>query len=347
MRNRARDSIIEAIARESGQEGFVMRRAWIAVPFLLLLTANPSAAHALTLNEVNTADFKDGQKNQSPALLTKAQVLLDRARFSPGTLDGKRGENFSNALRAFQKENGLQENGELNAETWSKLAQGSEPAVIEYTITAGDVKGPFADEIPEKMEKKAALKRLDYTGADELLAERFHMDEDLLTSLNPGKKFDKAGTVIAVANVNVKPVALKGKIGKLEVDKSRKQLRVLGSDGKLLAMYPASIGSEEKPAPSGTLKVVRVAKNPTYTYNPDFAFRGVKAKEEFKIAPGPNNPVGAVWIALNEKTYGIHGTPDPEKVGKAASHGCVRLTNWDALALAAIVKKGMAVEFLD
>jgi len=112
-------------------------------------------------------------------------------------------------------------------------------------------------------------------------------------------------------------------------------------------VYPASIGSEEKPAPSGTLKVARVAKNPTYTYNPDFQFRGVKAKEEFKIAPGPNNPVGSVWIALNEKTYGIHGTPDPEKVGKVASHGCVRLTNWDALALAGMVKKGTLVEFLD
>jgi lipoprotein-anchoring transpeptidase ErfK/SrfK len=324
-----------------------MRRAWVAIPFLLLLAANPPTARALTLDEVNSADFRDGQKTQSPAVLIKAQVLLDRARFSPGTIDGKRGENFSNALRAFQQENGLDTSGELDAATWGKLAQGSEPSAIEYTITAADVKGPFADEIPEKMEKKAALKRLDYTGADELLAERFHMDEDLLTSLNPGKKFDKAGTVIAVANVNVKPVALNGKIGKLEVDKSRKQLRVLAPDGKLLAMYPASIGSEEKPAPSGTLKVARVAHNPTYTYNPDFQFRGVKAKEEFKIAPGPNNPVGLVWIALNEKTYGIHGTPDPEKVGKAASHGCVRLTNWDALALAKIVRKGMPVVFVE
>src|SRR5215213_6555069 len=201
-----------------------MRRAWIAVPFLLMV-ANSPAAQALTLNEVNAADFREGQKNPSPAVLTKAQVLLDRARFSPGTIDGKRGENFSNALRAFQKQNGLNENGELDAATWSKLAQGSEPAVIEYTITAQDVKGPFADDIPEKMEKKAALKRLDYTGPDELLAERFHMDEDLLMSLNPGKKFEKAGTVIAVAHVNVKPVALNGRIGKLDVDKSRKQLR--------------------------------------------------------------------------------------------------------------------------
>jgi len=197
------------------------------------------------------------------------------------------------------------------------------------------------------MEQQAKLKRLDYTSAGEMLAERFHMDEDLLERLNRGKKLDAAGTTITVANVNGKPAALKAKLGKIEVDKSRKIVRALGPDGDLIAVYPGSIGSEEKPAPSGTLKVARVAKNPTYTYNPDYKFRGVKAKEEFKIAPGPNNPVGVVWIALNAKGYGIHGTPDPEKVGKSYSHGCVRLTNWDALALAAMVKKGTPVEFFD
>jgi lipoprotein-anchoring transpeptidase ErfK/SrfK len=124
-------------------------------------------------------------------------------------------------------------------------------------------------------------------------------------------------------------------------------VRVLAPDGTLLALYPATIGSEEKPAPSGTLKVVRVARDPTYTYNPDFKFKGVKAKHELKIAPGPNNPVGSVWIALNQKTYGIHGTADPTKVGKVESHGCVRLTNWDALALAKMVRKGTPVVFVE
>jgi lipoprotein-anchoring transpeptidase ErfK/SrfK len=142
-------------------------------------------------------------------------------------------------------------------------------------------------------------------------------------------------------------VALGAKAVKLEVDTQNNIVRVLAKDGALLAAYPASIGSEEKPAPSGTLKVVRVARNPTYTYDPEFKFHGVKAKEKVHIAAGPNNPVGSVWIALDQKSYGIHGTAEPSKVGKTDSHGCVRMTNWDALALAKIVRKGMPVEFVD
>lgn len=306
-----------------------------------------AAPRGLTLESVNAAEFAKPGAKASQAMNIKAQILLDRARFSPGAIDGRHGENFVNALRAFQERNGLTASGELDAPTWGKLTEDTAPALVEYTISRQDVAGPFAEKIPNSYEKKAELKRLDYTGPAEMLAERFHMDEDLLDQLNHGKSLDEAGTVIVVASVNVKPVALSTKIGKIEVDKARKSVRVLAGDGKLIALYPASIGSEEKPAPSGTLKVVRVAQGPTYTYNPDFKFKGVKAKRELKIAPGPNNPVGAVWIALNEKTYGIHGTPEPTKVGKVESHGCVRLTNWDALALAKMVRKGTPVVFVE
>lgn len=324
-----------------------MRLAPFVAFFAIALGLAPAAAapRAPIVLEVNAAELKASAK-RSQAVTVKAQVLLDRAGFSVGAIDGREGENYENALRGFQKKNALAETAKLDKATWDKLTQSTEPAVIEYRITASDVKGPFADAIPEKYEDKAKLKRLDYTSVAEMLAERFHMDEDFLETLNRGKNFEMAGTSIIVANVNVKPVAL-AKAAKIEADKSNNVVRVLGKNGSLIASYPASIGSEEKPAPSGTLKVVRIARQPTYTYDPAFKFRGVKADGKLRIASGPNNPVGLVWIALNEKTYGIHGTPDPQKVGKAASHGCVRLTNWDALSLAAMVRKGTAVEFID
>jgi lipoprotein-anchoring transpeptidase ErfK/SrfK len=322
-------------------------RSQLSIILVAATLALVSPAGALSPDDVNRAELAKPPAKNARAVTVKAQVLLDRARFSPGAIDGRRSENFATALRGFQQQNGLNVSGELDAATWTRLAESSEPALIEYTISEADIKGPFSEKIPESYEKKAELKRLDYTGPRELLAERFHMDEGLLRQLNGGKSFEQAGTVIVVANVNVKPVALKTKVAKLEVDKTNNAVRVLGADGKLLAAYPASVGSDEKPAPSGTLKVVRVARSPTYTYNPEFKFRGVKADRELKIAAGPNNPVGSVWIALNEKSYGIHGTAEPTKVGKAESHGCVRLTNWDALALAGLVRRGTIVEFID
>lgn len=318
----------------------------ILMGFLALgLMANgPVQAKDVSLADVNAANLEGAKATQ--AVLLKAQVLLDRAGFSPGTIDGRTGDNFANALRSFQKRNDIKDNGMLDQATWSKLAAtSSDPAMTAYTITAADVKGPFVDEIPNDYEKRAALKRLDYTSVTEMLAERFHMDEEALEELNRGKKFDKEGTVILVANV--KRPAVKVQVARLEVDKTQSVVRAFDKGGKLVASYPASVGSEEKPAPTGTLKVTRVARNPTYTYNPDFKFKGVKATEKVTIAPGPNNPVGAVWIGLSEKSYGIHGTAEPSRVGKVDSHGCVRLTNWDVLALAAMVKKGTLVAFLE
>ena len=311
-----------------------------------LFGAGATRADTLTVEEVNEAEFPAKGGKGINAVTLKAQVLLDRARFSPGVVDGRGGENVEKAIAAFEEANGLKSDGKLDIETWAKLTEtSSEPVMAEHTITEDDVKGPWTETIPDKLEETAELERLGYTGPREALAERFHMDEDTLKALNPGKDFSKPGTVIAVVNLGKEDRAKRGKAARIEIDKDRRTLRALDKDGKLLAFYPASIGSEEKPAPSGTHKVTAVAQNPTWTYNPDFKFKGVDAEEPVKIAAGPNNPVGSTWIDLSVPTYGIHGTPDPDKVSKAYSHGCVRLTNWDVAELSRMVERGTPVEF--
>ena len=309
-------------------------------------------APALTLDSVNASEFSPKRsKGASPALL-KAQVLLDRARFSPGTIDGSDGENLRKALAAFERERGLKADGRLDKETWAKLVETSaDPVLVEYEITRDDVKGPFVEAIPDKMDEMTDLDRLGYRSPLELLAEKFHMSEELLKALNPRKRFEEAGTRIVVASVLPDPKKdsslARGRVKRIEVEKRARALKAYDKDGKLVAFYPASIGSTEKPAPSGSYKVQAVAENPTYTYSPEFAFKGVKADKKLTIKPGPNNPVGSVWIDLSLPTYGIHGTAEPSKVGKSYSHGCVRLTNWDAMALALMVEKGTSVDFVD
>jgi lipoprotein-anchoring transpeptidase ErfK/SrfK len=191
----------------------------------------------------------------------------------------------------------------------------------------------------------STLEHLDYTGPVQLLGEKFHVSQNLLRDLNRGRALDRAGSVIVVPNV--RGARSNDTVARGEVDKARKAVRAFAADGTLVAFYPATIGSNDKPAPSGTFRIRAVAQNPTYHYDPKFQFKGVKARHKFTIRPGPNNPVGLVWIDLSKPSYGIHGTPDPTKIGKTQSHGCIRLTNWDALDLARRVRKGVQVAFLD
>jgi len=276
----------------------------------------------------------------------KAEVLLDRLDLSPGVIDGKTGENVGKAIAAFQRSRGLAVSGKLDRMTWQKLCESTNaPPLIAYTITDDDVRGPFVPEIPRDLEGMARLSQLSYRSEAELLAEKFHTSEELIKVLNPGKTVDRAGTVITVPNVaDGRPT---GQVFRIEVDKPAKAVRAFGRNDELVAFYPASVGSREKPAPSGTYHVGRVVKDPTYHYDPKFQFKGVRTDRELTIAPGPNNPVGLVWIDLNKPTYGIHGASHPEEVGKTGSHGCVRLTNWDVLDLAKRVRKGTPVAFLD
>jgi len=200
-------------------------------------------------------------------------------------------------------------------------------------------------EIPRDLEGMARLPSLGYRNAAELLAEKFHTSEEVIALLNPGKTVDRAGTIITVPNAaDGRPA---GQVFRIEVDKPAGGVRALGRHDELVAFYPASVGSTEKPAPSGTYHVRRIARDPTYHYDPKFQFKGVKTDRELTVAPGPNNPVGLVWIGLTKESYGIHGTSHPETIGKTGSHGCVRMTNWDALDLAKRVRKGTPVAFLD
>ncbi len=230
---------------------------------------------------------------------------------------------------------GLKEDGALNEEVWAKLSADAGPAVKTYQLTKEDVAGPYVPELPSDYAEMAKLDRLAYRDAAEMLAERFHMDEALIRSLNPEADFKTEGQTILVADPGADPET---KVDRIVVDKSKGELIAYAEDGRIVLMDPATIGSEDTPSPSGTMKVKGSAREPTYEYDPKKNFQQGKNRKKLTLPPGPNGPVGSVWIDLSKPTYGIHGTPEPSQIDKTASHGCVRLTNWDAEALSRLVK---------
>ena len=316
---------------------------WVAAP-----APASAAGHSLS----------HGSRRHAPVVdqgVLNAEVLLARAGFSPGTIDGRDGDNFAKALHAFQQVNGLPV-GRLDAATSQLLAQTSDqPVLTTYVVQPQDLAGPFQPVIPVDYVQMAQLPRLGYRSPRQELAERFRMSEGLLAALNPNADFARPGTTIQVANVTPLPdqdpkapaPRQAPKAARIVVDKRNHSVLAFDADNRLLGFFPASIGSAEKPAPSGALEVRSIDYDPDYTYDPAYGFRGQTAEKKVTVQPGPNNPVGLVWIGLSEKGYGIHGTPDPDSVGKTQSHGCVRLTNWDALTLAGLTRRGTPVEFVD
>jgi lipoprotein-anchoring transpeptidase ErfK/SrfK len=313
---------------------------------VLIAALIPLAATAGQLDRasINAADYAElPADNQVDPAIIKAQILLDRAAFSPGEIDGKLSPRLAHAIAAFTETHGLPSGTGWGRPFWRALTSNATgPVVTEYALTKDDLKGPFV-QLPAKMEDRRSFRTLGFANAREALAEKFHVSRQLLALLNPNAAFSEAGERILVPDVlkerQPEPAA------RVDVDKDQQTVKVYSAKNDLIAFFPASVGSEDKPSPSGTLKVRLIESDPAFHYNPKYQFKEVGTQRPFDLGPGPNNPLGTTWIALSKPSYGIHGTPDPSLVGKAPSHGCVRLTNWDARRLAAMLTRGVPVNF--
>ena len=311
---------------------------------------------------------------------TRLQVFLDRANFGPGKIDGRYGDFTLKALALYRESRGEQPQAapsqskakQKSAPDVNGLDLASvEPVYIPYTVTEADLQN--IGQLPKQVPEQAKLKFLPYRDAADAIAEKFHTDVHFLEQLNPGKlKGIKAGDQVNVPNVepfeiaSVKdiqpgsetasqaanevedqPEAQASTPGEssaprkvfIKVDTKTNMLGVFENE-KLIAGYPITIGSAQTASPIGDWKIRGIAKLPKFRYDKEMLKHGERSGNFYMLAPGPRNPVGVMWIALNKKGIGIHGTADPDSIGRALSHGCIRLANWDVVRLATKIKAG-------
>ena len=288
--------------------------------------------------QVNEAVWSPNMRTNT-AMTVKIQALLDWNHASPGPIDGGWGMNSKKALLNFQKIKGLPTTGKMDQATWNALTANipsDQPVIVSYTLTKDDVNGKYSA-LPAGAEARSKLKSLHYENIQEMLGERFHMDVAYLKLLNKNAKY-QAGETITVINTGNNH---KGRVTNVVVDRNDKVLYAYNGN-KLVAAYPTTIGGSATSTPGGKYKIVNKIKMPHYkaTVNHD----NEATKKSYILPPGPNSPVGVVWMGLSRPSYGIHGSPVPEGISRQASLGCVRLTNWDVLELYANIDNNATVE---